>query len=52
MYLNVLLICLGYSQFDVGWMEQVTDERTVQEGTGGDQRVDTDVLVRFFGTYD
>ncbi len=30
----------------------MTDERTVQEGTGGHQRDDTDVLVHFFGTYD
>ncbi|CAK9276563.1 unnamed protein product [Sphagnum jensenii] len=34
------------------WPAQVTDERTVQEGTGGHQRDDTDVLVHFFGTYD
>jgi len=34
------------------WPAQVTDERTVPVGTGGDHRSSKDVLVRFFGTYD
>ncbi|KAL3696804.1 hypothetical protein R1sor_010880 [Riccia sorocarpa] len=34
------------------WPAQVIDPSEVQEGTGGKRNSDTDLLVRFFGTYD
>ncbi|XP_024382345.1 uncharacterized protein [Physcomitrium patens] len=34
------------------WPAEIINERAFQPGTGGNRRSNTDVLVRFFGTYD